>query len=178
MKRRNFLSGLVAGAATGNLSTVRTTAAENPRALVRLATVGGVQPPATLADVAWLEGAWIGEMPDGPVENVFLAPRFGHMPTFIRAWNKTGITFYEIAMFAEVNGSIAIRLKHFMSDLVGFEARESYIEYPLVAKEGDKLFFHRATYVRTGADSYTCYFLYMEGEREMATIVIPFRRRR
>lgn len=178
MKRRAFLSGLAASGATVDLSTLQATAAENPRAMVRLAAPGGVRPPATLADVAWLEGPWIGDMPEGPVENVFLAPRFGQMPSFIRAWNKKGITFYEITMFVEANGSIAIRLKHFTSALAGFEDRESYIEYPLIAKEGDKLFFHRATYVRTGADSYTCFFLYMDGERELDTIVIPFRRRR
>jgi hypothetical protein len=47
----------------------------------------------------------------------------------------------------------------------------------LIAREHDRLYFHRATYVRTGADSYTVYFLNMDGDREQDTLVIPFRRR-
>jgi hypothetical protein len=98
------------------------------------------------------------------------------MPSFVRAWNKNGIIFYEIAMFVETGGSLVLRLKHFTSGLAGWEDKESYIERPLIAMERDRLFFHRATYVRTGTDSYTVYFLNMDGDREQDTLVIPFRR--
>jgi hypothetical protein len=175
MKKRTFLKGLVAF--TAATRGQRALAADNPRAMIKLATPGMAQPPATLADVAWLEGTWLGGMPDGPVEQVFQAPMFGQMPSFVRAWNKRGIIFYEIAMFVEAKGSLTLRLKHFTSALAGWEDKESYIERPLIAREHDRLYFHRATYVRTGADSYTVYFLNMDGDREQDTLVIPFRRR-
>lgn len=115
-------------------------------------------------------------MPEGPVENIFMQPRFGQMPAFVRALNKEGIIFYEIATFVEKADSLVIRLKHFTSALAGWEDKDGYIERPLIAKDGNALYFHRSTYVRTGPDSYTVYFLNMSGEQEGETLVIPFRR--
>lgn len=70
--------------------------ATNPRSMIKLHTEGRPGPPATLADVAWLEGRWIGEMPEGPVEHVILGPSFGHLPGFVRAVNPQGVIFYEL----------------------------------------------------------------------------------
>ena len=115
-------------------------------------------------------------MPEGPVEIVFMQSRFGQMPAFVRALNKDGIIFYEITVFVKKSNSLAIRLKHFTSALAGWEDKETYIERPLVAKDRNTLYFHRLTYVRTGPDSHTVYFLNMSGEQEGETLVIPFRR--
>jgi hypothetical protein len=175
MKRRAFLdastsllvTALLPGPATGQPSA---------RSFVKLATEGQTPPPATLADVTWLQGSWIGDMPEGPVEIVFMQPRFGQMPAFVRALNKDGIIFYEITVFVEKSNSLVIRLKHFTSALSGWEDKETYIERPLVAKDHNTLYFHRLTYVRTGPDSHTVYFLNMSGEHEGETLVIPFRR--
>jgi hypothetical protein len=150
--------------------------ATNPRSMIKLHTEGRAGPPATLADVAWLEGRWIGEMPEGPVEHVILGPSFGHLPGFVRAVNPQGVIFYEIWVLAEVGGSLTIRVKHFSPQLAGWEAQDAYIDRPLVDRDADSLFFDGATYARTGPDSFTVYFLNRSGGEERETIVIPFRR--
>lgn len=144
--------------------------------MIKLRVEGRPGPSATLADVAWLEGRWIGQMPEGPVEHVILAPRFGQLPGFVRAVNPKGVIFYEIWMLAEAGGSLTNRVKHFSPALAGWEAREAYIDRPLVDRDATNLFFDGATYSRTGPDTFTVYFLNLSDGKELETIVIPFTR--
>src|SRR3990170_1643644 len=172
--RRLLLLALALIAASSAVSAAHTAA--NPRSMIKLQTEGRSGPPATLADVAWLEGRWIGQMPEGPVEHVILGPRFGHLPGFVRAVNRQGVIFYEIWVLAESQGSLTVRVKHFSPELAGWEAQEAYIDRLLVDRDASNLFFDGATYSRTGPDSFTVYFLNRSGGEERETIVIPFRR--
>ena len=117
-------------------------------------------------------------MPFGPVEQTHLPPRFGQMPGFVRATNGQGVVFYEIGLFAEVGGSLTVRVKHFTPALAGWEAQDGYIDRPLVAKDAASLYFDGITYTRTGPDTYVVYFLNRENGQERDTLVIPFKRNR
>ena len=163
-------------AAAAWLATATPAAAQAPRDQVRRATEGAAPVPATLAAVAWLVGYWIGAMPEGPVEQIFLPAAVGQMPSFVRATDADGILFYEISNIVARDGTIFLRLRHFTPELVGWEDGSGPSERPLVAREAGNLYFDRASFVRTGADSYTVYFLNMDGEREGETLVVPFRR--
>lgn len=149
----------------------------DPRAMVKLQSDGQQGPAASIEDLAWLEGHWVGQMPEGPVEHVILPARFGHMPGFVRAVNPEGVLFYEISLFAEAGQSVTVRVKHFTSGLAGWEARDAFIDRPLVDRVGDTFYFDGATFARTGLDSFTVYFLNREGSQERDTLVIPFRRK-
>lgn len=148
----------------------------DPRSFVRRYHAGAQPVPASIDDVRWLEGYWIGKMPEGPVEQYFLPPAANQMPSFVRSLNGKEIIFYEIATFVERDGTIFMRLRHFTPDLVGWEDRSGPIERRLLATEGGNLFFDRASFIRTGEDTYTVYFLNMEGQKERDTLTIPFRR--
>ena len=148
----------------------------NPRAMIRLKTPGQAAPRASLADMAWLQGHWIGSMPDGPVEQFNLSPMFGQMPGFVRAISPKNVIFYEIGLIAEVGDSLSVRVKHFTPELEGWEAREVYIDRPLVARDSTNFYFDGITYSRTGPDTYVVYFLNRSGTQERDTLVIPFKR--
>lgn len=171
-----FLAGGAAAATSAPLGAQQLRPVVNPRSMIRLRKEGQDSPKASLADVAWIAGSWMGQMPEGPVEYVSLSPRFGHMPAFVRAINPQGVIFYEIALFAEVGNSLTIRVKHFTPELAGWEAREAYIDRPLVERDGTTLYFDGITYSRTGRDSYVVYFLNRQGDRELDTLTVPFRR--
>jgi len=150
---------------------------EDPRAMIRLADSGNAPVPATLADLAWLEGSWLGDMAGVAVEHEILGAAFGQMPTFVRALGGSEIVFYEIAVFTEVGGSVSYRVKHFTPALAGWEARDAYVDRPLLGRVGTTLQFDGITFERTGADSFTVYFLDRgTDDREEHTLVIPFRR--
>lgn len=178
MARIRILAAVLGLSALAGCAAIATPPASvaDPRAMIRLYVPGAPRPPASLADVAWLEGRWIGDMPEGPVEHVILGPAFGHLPGFVRAVNADGVIFYEIWMIAEANGSLTNRVKHFSPQLAGWEAQDAYIDRPLVARDATHLYFDGATYARTGPDSFVVYFLNRNGAEEGETLVIPFRR--
>lgn len=149
----------------------------NPRSMIRLKVPGQKPPIASLADMGWLQGHWVGQMPEGPVEHYTMSPMFGHMPAFVRATDRNGVIFYEISLIAEVGGSLTVRVKHFTSALAGGEAQNAYVDRPLVARDATNLYFDGVTYSRTGPDTYVVYFLNRSGNDERETIVVPFRRK-
>lgn len=151
--------------------------AARPRSMIKLLAQGASGPPTAIADLAWLEGHWIGDMPDGPVEHVILGPKFGHMPGFVRAVSPQGVIFYEISVFAQAGDTVTVRVKHFTPLLAGWEAREAYVDRPLVERDAQTLFFDGITFSRTSENSFTVYFLNRDGREERETLVIPFRRK-
>jgi len=144
--------------------------------MIRLRRPGRAAPPTTLADLAWLEGSWIGDMPQGPVEHVILSSRASHMPSFVRALAGDKVAFYEISVFAEAAGSLVNRVKHFTAELAGWEAQGAYVERQLLERDEDRFYFDGLTLSRTGPDSFTVYFLPMVDGREGETLVVPFRK--
>jgi len=177
LNRRDCLSGLAGLVAVTSATAQGATTAANPRSMIRLLAKGQTPAPATLADAAWLEGHWVGDMPNAAVESMIYAEKAGQMPGFVRALQGESIMFYEIMVFGAVGNSLYQRVKHFSADLTGMEARDAYVERPLVAKEEGSLFFDGSTFTRTGPDSFTVYHLYREGDKEIETIVVPFRRK-
>ena len=152
--------------------------AAEPRAMIRLAEDDATPKAATLGDLAWLEGTWTGNMNGVAVEHVILESAFGQMPSFVRALGGSEIVFYEIAVFTEVEGSVSYRVKHFTPALAGWEAQDAYVDRPLLDRNGTTLHFDGITFERTGADSFTVYFLERRTDgSEGQTLVIPFRRR-
>lgn len=147
------------------------------RGQIRLHEGNTPAPHAALADLDWLKGSWIGRMPSGPVEHIILDKSFGHMPGFVRALNEKGLSFYEITVFAEAEGSLAYRVKHFTPQLAGWEPQDAYIDRPLVERRGDTFYFDGITFSRRGPDSFTVYYLPRDGGKEGETLVIPFRRK-
>lgn len=158
------------------ISSAASAQGADPRSFVRRYHAGAQPVRASIDDVRWLEGYWIGKMPEGPVEQYYLPPAADQMPSFVRSLNDKGIIFYEISAFVERGGTIFIRLRHFTPGLIGWEDGSRPIERPLLAIEGGNLFFDRISFIRTGADTYTVYFLNMDGDQERDTLIIPFRR--
>lgn len=130
-------------------------AAQNTRQL----DPGAASPPATLDIVAWLEGRWVGEGLGGVVEEAYSPPRNGVMLGHFAAWTDTGARFYEIITFREEGGSVMLRLRHFHPDLKGWEEKDETVEFPLVAVEGDRLYFAGLTIERVGEDQARHYVL-------------------
>jgi hypothetical protein len=61
--------------------------------------------------------------------------------------------FFEFVEIKEENGSLAYRVKHFNPDLTGWEEKEKFISFQLVAIEGDNIYFDGLTIERVGPDT-------------------------
>ncbi len=122
-------------------------AAGEPVAVLRLEP-GAASPPAQIADLAWLAGRWVGEGFGGTAEDVIAPAAGGQMMGMFRHSKADGsVNFYEFYVFAEHGGSLTQRLKHFSLPLAGWEEKDEFVAFPLVAIEARAAYFDGLSYV-------------------------------
>lgn len=113
----------------------------------RLGEEGFVSPPATLEQMDWLVGQWVGEGIQGaPAMESWLPPTGSTMVgTFVQEASEGGIAFTEHLYLMEEDGSLVLRLKHFNEDLTGWEEKNDMLTFRLVAIEECAAFFRALT---------------------------------
>ena len=72
-------------------------------------------------------------------------------------------TMYEFFTIVPDGESLTLRLKHFDRDLVGWEERDEYVEFPLVRLEKDAVYFAGLTYRRVGEKDLVAYVSVSQG---------------
>lgn len=110
------------------------------------------RPEATLRDVAWLSGKWVGSGMGGEVEDLWSTPAAGAMPGVFRLLKEGAVQFYELMTLVEVEGSLELRLKHFHADLKGWEEKDRVLAFPLNRREGNLFQFGGIRFDRVGDD--------------------------
>ncbi len=111
-------------------------------------------PPATVDDLAWMSGVWRGEGLDGLAEEIWSEPINGSMMASFRQFGADGeVQFYEIITISEVEGQIVMRLKHFDTDLVGWEAQDATVDFPLLEVTDGLARFDGIVYSRPSPDT-------------------------
>lgn len=110
------------------------------------------RPRAAVEDLAWLSGEWWGEALGGVAEEVWSGPAGGQMMGMFRLVRGGDVSFYEIFTLSDDGGSLAIRLKHFGPDLVGWEERDEVVVFPLLRTGEGVAWFEGLTFRRSGPD--------------------------
>lgn len=116
-----------------------------------------VSPKANLSMVSWITGAWEGEAFGGAFEEIWAAPQGNSMMGMFKLWEKGQIAFYELLTISEENESLILRLKHFNSDLKGWEEKDISVDFPLVKIETNKVFFNNYTFEKIDDNTIHCY---------------------
>jgi hypothetical protein len=110
-------------------------------------------PAARIADVAWLQGYWVGEGLGGSVEDVWLPPKAGVLLGAFRLVKEGGKPgFYELFAIEEVDDTLQFVVKHFNPDWVGWEEKDKALRIRLSRLEKDEMAFGRIVFQRLGAD--------------------------
>ncbi|EAQ28432.1 hypothetical protein NAP1_12573 [Erythrobacter sp. NAP1] len=132
-----LVAGLLAGAGLAQDSTMET----------RLGDEGSESPAATLEQMDWLVGQWVGDGIGGaPAMESWLPPSGGTMVgTFVQQNEDGGIQFTEHLYLMEEEGTLVLRLKHFNADLTGWEEKDGMLTFRLVAMEECAAYFHALT---------------------------------
>ncbi|MGH9938484.1 MAG: DUF6265 family protein, partial [Blastocatellia bacterium] len=120
-------------------------------------SVGQQSPPATIAEMAWLAGHWMGNALGGLTEEMWSPPRDGVMLGMFRLIKNGKPVFYEILTLVEENGTIVIRLKHFHANLAGWEEKDKSVEFKFVGKKNGVIHFEGMAFKPEGKDSVTVY---------------------
>lgn len=119
---------------------------------------GQKSPAATIEDMAWFAGRWVGDGLGGSNEEHWGPPSGGIMLGTFRHNNKEGKpVFYEFMNLAEREGTISLRLKHFNSDMTGWEEKAKFVEFKLVTKKNGAVYFEGLTFVSKGKDEAVIY---------------------
>jgi hypothetical protein len=126
-------------------------------------TPGAKSPQATIADMAWLAGHWVGPALGGEAEEIWSPPSGGSMMGMYRLVREGKPVFYELMTLTEEEGSLILRLKHFNPDLTGWEEKHKTIDFPLVALEERIVQFEGISFHREGDARLTIY-LAIEGD--------------
>jgi hypothetical protein len=125
---------------------------------------GAESPKATLNDVAWIAGHWKGEAFGGITEEIWTPPLGNSMMGAFKLLENGTVSFYEIETISEENGTLILRLKHFHSNLKGWEEKDETIDFPLVKIEKDKVYFEGMTFERISANEMNIYVVIGEDE--------------
>lgn len=107
---------------------------------------GQTSEAATAADMAALSGSWIGTGLGGVSEEMWSKPANGVMMGMYRLIKENKPVFYEMLWIIEEGGSIVMRLKHFRSDLVGWEEKDKTVDFRFVKKQGKRMYFSGLTF--------------------------------
>ena len=118
---------------------------------------GGESPAASVDQLDWLAGRWVGTGMGAAVTETYSARLGGRITGhFVMADGKGGVAFTEIVDYVPVGRSIAYRVRHFNPDMTGWEDKTGTpVTFPLVAIETDRWFFDGMTVERTGPDAMT-----------------------
>jgi hypothetical protein len=133
-------------------------------------------PPATLADVAWLQGQWIGEGLGGVSEEVWSPARGGVMMGMYRLLKDGKPVFYEFLMLAEDAGTIVMKLKHFNPDFSGWEEKAAFVTFKLVEVEPRAVHFNGLSFYRDGDDELRIYLRLRDKDGKVREEVFKMRR--
>ena len=113
---------------------------------------GAASPPASIDQLAWLQGEWRGEGLGGTSIETYSAPTGGQITGHFVQANADGVVFTELMHALTRGPSIAWRLRHFNPDLTAWEEKNEVVRFPLVAVERDAFFFDGLTIRRDGQD--------------------------
>lgn len=106
---------------------------------------GEKSPKASLEEVSWITGHWQGEAFGGLAEEIWSEPKGGSMMFVFRLVHNDQVSFYEVGHIQEIDGSLILQLKHFHSNLKGWEEKNETVDFKLVKMEKNKVFFEGLT---------------------------------
>ncbi len=135
---------------------------------------GGRSSPASIEDVAWLAGNWKGEGLGGIIEESWAPPLGGTMMGMFRLVNDGVISFYELMVIQESEGSLMLRVKHFSPEFVAWEEKDGSIDFRLVRLEENKAFFSGLTIEKIDDQTLNTYLVMRSKDGKVSEKLLRF----
>ena len=120
--------------------------------------------PGTLDDVAWIVGSWAGEAFGGTFEETWNPASLGTMVGMFKVMGDGEISFYELMLLAEEEGSLSLKVKHFSADFAAWEDKEDYLNFRLVKVEDAAVHFSGLSFYRINDDEMHSYLTFRDGD--------------
>ena len=132
-------------------------------------------PKADLSAVAWIAGHWRGDALGGVVEEIWTPPLGGSMMAAFKLAVNDKVKFYELETIMEEGDTLILKLKHFSSELHGWEKKEETVDFKLVKVTDDKVYFDGMTFENVSNEDMNVYVL-IGNEREEKETKFDYRK--
>ena len=100
----------------------------------------------SIEDFSFMRGYWVGDGFGGISEEVWTPPIAGKMNGLYKHIKDGQTTFMEFMDISSVNDTIRLRLKHFTSEMIGWEEKDGFVTFTLESVEPNKATFKGLTY--------------------------------
>jgi len=110
-----------------------------------------------LENIAWIAGTWHGEAFGGITEEIWSEPSGGSMMATFKLIVDEKVQFYEIEVIREIEDSLILQLKHFGSDLKGWETKDETVDFPLREITENKVIFEGMTFEKVSSNEMNVY---------------------
>ncbi|MVM40179.1 hypothetical protein GO730_25330 [Spirosoma sp. HMF3257] len=97
----------------------------------------------SLADVAFMEGRWLGTFNGGPIEAAWIAPVGDNLTGFMRMMRDNKVTMYEMLIFEQTEQGPVVLVKHFKPGLIGQEEKDKSDRYRFIEAGKEKATFEK-----------------------------------
>jgi hypothetical protein len=128
-----------------------------------------ISPSATLDAIRWVEGHWRGEALGGITEEIWTPPLGGSMMCAFKLVVKDKVSFYELVTIVEYENTLILRLKHFHSDLKGWEEKDKTIDFRLVKITDNMVFFDGFTFEKVSSNEINMYVVIENNGNQVET---------
>ncbi len=155
MKKHILISSLL-------LLTTLSFAQEKTRSLAENAT----SPNATLDQVSWIQGHYIGEAFGGITEEIWSPPSGDSMMFVFKLTVDEKTVFYEVGGIRQVGNTLLMQLKHFGNDFKGWEEKNDTVDFKLVKIENNAVYFEGMTFEKVSDTELNIYVVIAENGKE------------
>ena len=121
-------------------------------------------PAASLADASLLVGSWAGTAFGGTLEAARNPPSAGSMVGLFKLMHDGEVSFYEILLLAEEEGTLNLKVKHFNPDFSAWEDKKEHITFRFIKAEEDALHFSGISFYRISDDELHAYVVMRSGD--------------
>lgn len=122
------------------------------------------RPSATLDDVAWLAGSWSGEALGGTFEEVWNAASAGSMVGMFKMLRDGEVSFYELMLFVEEEGSLSYKVRHFSPDFTAWEDKDEYMTLRFIRADEEAVHFNGVSFYRVSNDEVHAWLSFGSGD--------------
>lgn len=126
---------------------------------------GESRPAATIEDAAMLIGSWTGTAFGQRFEETWNPPSVGTMVGMFKLIGDDGVSFYELMLLTEEEGTLFLKVKHFNADFTAWEDKADHVTFKLVKKSPDELHFGGLSFYRRGDDRIDGYIVMRSGDQ-------------
>lgn len=129
-----------------------------------------------LDNIQWIAGNWKGEAFGGLTEENWSEPSGGSMMATFKLIDKGKVVFYEIQIIREVKNSLMLQLKHFDSDLKGWETKDETVDFPLKEITTTKVIFEGMTFEKISDNEMNVYVDIQHDSGKIETVTFNYKK--